>query len=98
MRWSADGRAIRAWSGSARWKWPALAASFLVLLMPVFLPYAALFNAAFSRVASQFVWFGNFTLHNVDFVFFELSATPPPSRTHSCSAPLRPPSAPSSRW
>ncbi len=41
----------------------------------MFLPYAALFNAAFSRVASQFIWFDNFTFHNIDFVFFELSAT-----------------------
>jgi iron(III) transport system permease protein len=57
-------------------QWPALALSFLVLLCAVLLPYGALFNAAFSRVASQFVSFGNFTLHNVEFVFFELSATP----------------------
>jgi iron(III) transport system permease protein len=59
------------------WKWPALGASFFVLLCAVLLPYAALLNAAFSHVASQFVWFGNFTLHNVEFVFFELSETPP---------------------
>ncbi len=58
-------------------KWPALALSFFVLLCAVLLPYGALFNAAFSHVASQFVWFNNFTLHNVDFVFFELSETPP---------------------
>jgi len=42
---------------------------------PVFLPYGALLNAAFSRTASQFVSFSNFTLHNIEFVFFELSAT-----------------------
>jgi iron(III) transport system permease protein len=59
------------------WKLPALGASFFVLLCAVLLPYAALLNAAFSHVASQFVWFGNFTLHNVEFVFFELSETPP---------------------
>jgi iron(III) transport system permease protein len=53
----------------------ALTAVFGVLLFPVFLPYGALFNAAFSRVASQFIWFDNFTLHNIEFVFFELSAT-----------------------
>jgi iron(III) transport system permease protein len=58
-----------------RWKWAALAAAFLVLLNPVFLPYGALLNAAFSRVPSEFVWFDNFTLHNIEFVFFELSAT-----------------------
>src|SRR4051812_15179448 len=57
------------------WKWVALALVFVVLLCPVFLPYGALFNAAFSRVASQFISFDNFTLHNINFVFFELSAT-----------------------
>src|SRR5947207_3390775 len=57
------------------WKWVALALAFLVLMNPVFLPYGALLNAAFSRTASQFVSFGNFTLHNIEFVFFELSAT-----------------------
>jgi iron(III) transport system permease protein len=56
-------------------KWIALAFVFAVLLFPVFLPYGALFNAAFSRVASQFIWFDNFTLHNINFVFFELSTT-----------------------
>ena len=58
-----------------RWRYPALAAAFAVLLNPVFLPYGALLNAALSPVASQFVWFDNFTLHNIHFVFFELSAT-----------------------
>jgi iron(III) transport system permease protein len=58
-----------------RWKWPALAVAFVVLLNPVFLPYGALLNAAFSRVPSEFVWFDNLTFHNVEFVFFELSAT-----------------------
>ena len=46
-----------------------------MLLNPVFLPYGALLNAAFSPVASQFVSLGTLTLHNVEFVFFELSAT-----------------------
>jgi iron(III) transport system permease protein len=58
-----------------RWKWAALAAAFLVLLNPVFLPYAALVNAAFSRIPSEFVSFQNVTLHNIAFVFFELSST-----------------------
>jgi iron(III) transport system permease protein len=53
----------------------ALAVVLAALLCPVFLPYGALLNAAFSRVASQFVSFDNFTFHNVEFVFFELSAT-----------------------
>jgi iron(III) transport system permease protein len=56
-------------------KWVALAFCFIVLLNPVFLPYAALFNAAFSNVASQFISFSNFTFHNIAFVFTELSAT-----------------------
>jgi iron(III) transport system permease protein len=58
-----------------RWKWAALAATFLVLLNPVFLPYGALLNAVFSRVPSEFVSFENLTLHNIAFVFFELSST-----------------------
>jgi iron(III) transport system permease protein len=57
------------------WKWVALALAFIVLLNPVFLPYGALLNAAFSRVATQLVSFSNITTHNIEFVFFELSAT-----------------------
>jgi iron(III) transport system permease protein len=57
------------------WKWVGLALVFVVLLNPVFLPYGALLNAAFSRVPSQFVTLNNLTLHNIEFVFFELSAT-----------------------
>ncbi len=58
-------------------KWVALALAFGVLMLPVFLPYFALFNATFSRVASQPIWFDNFTFKNIHFVFFELSATKP---------------------
>jgi iron(III) transport system permease protein len=58
-----------------RWKWVALALTFVVLLNPVFLPYGALLNAAFSPVPSQFVTFSTATLHNIEFAFFELSAT-----------------------
>ncbi len=57
------------------WKWVALGIVFVVLLNPVFLPYGALLNAAFSPVASQFVTLATATLHNINFVFFELSAT-----------------------
>jgi iron(III) transport system permease protein len=46
-----------------------------VLCLPVFLPYGALVNAAFSRIASQPLGLDTVTLHNVRFVFFELSAT-----------------------
>jgi iron(III) transport system permease protein len=56
-------------------RWLALAFCFIVLLNPVFLPYGALLNATFSKVASQFISFSNFTFHNIHFVFFELSAT-----------------------
>src|SRR3954469_4322314 len=56
-------------------RWVALALAFIVLANPVFLPYGALLNAAFSRVASQFVTWSSLTLHNINFVFFELSAT-----------------------
>src|SRR5881392_1697217 len=56
-------------------KWAALAFVLAILLCPVFLPYGALLNATFSRVATSFVWIGNFTLHNIQFVFFELSST-----------------------
>ena len=56
-------------------RWPALVLCFALLLNPVFLPYGALFNAAFSRVPSQLLSLQNLTLRNVDFVLFELSAT-----------------------
>ena len=46
-----------------------------MLLNPVFLPYGALVNAAFSPVATQLLSLHSFTLHNIVFVFFELSAT-----------------------
>src|SRR4029078_12695502 len=47
-------------------RWPAFALCLIVLLNPVFLPYAALFNAAFSPVASTFLTVHNFTLHNIN--------------------------------
>ncbi len=47
------------------WNWVALGLVFVVLLNPVFLPYGALLNAAFSRVATQIVTFSNVTLHNI---------------------------------
>jgi len=46
-----------------------------VLSLPVFLPYLALLNAAFSRVPSQPLTVEGFTLEHVRFVFLELSAT-----------------------
>ncbi|HZP76775.1 MAG TPA: iron ABC transporter permease [Pseudolabrys sp.] len=56
------------------WRWVALAVCLIVLLNPVFLPYGALLNAAFAPIASQFVTFKTATLHNIEFVVFELSA------------------------
>jgi iron(III) transport system permease protein len=58
-------------------RWPAAALALLVLAMPLFLPYAALFNSAFSRVASRIVTLDTITLHNVRFTFLELSSTMP---------------------
>jgi len=57
------------------WRWAMLAVAMIVLMCPVFLPYFALLNASFSKIASHLVSLHNFTLQNVHFVFFELSAT-----------------------
>ncbi len=57
-----------------RWRWPAFTICLAVLMLPVFLPYAALLNAALSPIATTFVTFKNATLHNVEFVLFELSS------------------------
>ena len=56
-------------------RWIAFALCLAVLMLPVFLPYLALLNAAFSPVATTFLTFKNATLHNVEFVLYELSAT-----------------------
>jgi iron(III) transport system permease protein len=56
------------------WRWVAFIVCLLVLMLPVFLPYAALFNAAFSPVATTFLTFKNATMHNIYFVLFDLSA------------------------
>jgi iron(III) transport system permease protein len=55
-------------------KWAALAACLAVLCLPVFLPYFALFNAAFSPSASTLISPSTMTLQNVQFTF-ELSTT-----------------------
>src|SRR4029078_777308 len=54
--------------------WAALGLCPLGLLNPVFLPYLALLNAAFSPNATTLVTPGTFTLHNIVFVFTELSS------------------------
>jgi iron(III) transport system permease protein len=57
------------------WRWAALAFCLIVLLNPVFLPYMALLNAAFSPNATTLVTPSTATWHNVVFVFTELSST-----------------------
>lgn len=54
---------------------PAMAFVIIVLSLPVFLPYFALFNAAFSPLATTLVTPANATLHNVTFTFLDLSST-----------------------
>ncbi len=56
-------------------RWPALGLCLFLLMMPVFLPYGALFNAAFSKIPSQLVTWSTLSLQNVHFTFFELSQT-----------------------
>jgi iron(III) transport system permease protein len=58
-----------------KWRWAALAFCLVVLLNPVFLPYFALLNAAFSPNATTLVTPSTATLHNIVFVFTELSST-----------------------
>jgi iron(III) transport system permease protein len=59
-----------------RWlKWLAFAGCMFFLLLPVILPYAALLNAAFAPIATTLLTPSNATLHNFNFVFFEVSAT-----------------------
>src|SRR5260370_37370729 len=57
------------------WPWGALAFCLVCFLIPVFLPYFALLNAAFSPTATTLVTPSTLTLHNVVFVFTELSST-----------------------
>jgi iron(III) transport system permease protein len=58
-----------------RWRWVALAFCLTVLLNPGFLPYCAWLNAAFSPNATTLVTPSTLTLHNIVFVFTELSST-----------------------
>jgi iron(III) transport system permease protein len=57
------------------WRWAALGFCLLMLLNPVFLPYLALLNAAFSPNATTLVTPSTATVHNIVFVFTELSST-----------------------
>ncbi len=56
-------------------RWPAVALCFGLLMLPVFLPYGALLNAAFSKTASRLISPETLTLQNFYFTFFELSQT-----------------------
>jgi iron(III) transport system permease protein len=56
-------------------RWAALAFCLAVLAMPVFLPYAALFKAAFTVVPSSPLTLDALTLHHARFVFLEFSQT-----------------------
>src|SRR5437879_8499545 len=57
------------------WRWVALAFCLIMLLNPVFLPYFALLNAAFSPNATTLVTPSTLTLKNIVFMFTELSST-----------------------
>ena len=57
------------------WRWVALGACLIVLCLPVFLPYAALIKAAFTRLPSDPLLLETLTLKHVRFVFFEFSQT-----------------------
>lgn len=59
------------------WRVPALALCLLVLLNPVFLPYLALLNAAFSPNATTLATPSTLTLRNIVFVFTDLSSAAP---------------------
>ena len=56
-------------------RWLALALCIGLLMLPVFLPYGALLNAAFSKIPTKLLTWSNLSLHNVHFAFFELSQT-----------------------
>ncbi|WP_445504231.1 ABC transporter permease [Microvirga sp. G4-2] len=58
-----------------RWRWLAIAFVVFVLLLTVLLPYAALLKTALTRTVAEPLTWSSFTLHHVNFVFFEFSAT-----------------------
>ncbi|HKZ06702.1 MAG TPA: iron ABC transporter permease [Methylomirabilota bacterium] len=57
------------------WRYPALGACLVVMACAIFLPYGMLAKAAFSRAWAQPLTWGNLTLGNFAFTFFEYSAT-----------------------
>jgi iron(III) transport system permease protein len=58
-----------------RWKWPAMFLCLLVLGSSVLLPYAALIKTALVRLPADPLTWANISTHNINFVFFEFSAT-----------------------
>lgn len=56
-------------------RWVAFALCMALLMLPVFLPYGALFNAAFSKFPSKLLTWSTLSMQNVHFTFFELSQT-----------------------
>jgi iron(III) transport system permease protein len=58
-----------------RWRWLAITFVAAVLLLTVLLPYAALLKTALTRTVAEPLTWSSFTLHHVNFVFFEFSAT-----------------------
>jgi iron(III) transport system permease protein len=58
------------------WTWLALGFCGLVLVNAIVLPYGALLDAAFVKVAPAVPTLANLTWSHVHFVFFELDATP----------------------
>ena len=56
-------------------RWLAFALCMALLMLPVFLPYGALFNAAFSKFPSKILTWETLSMQNVHFTFFELSQT-----------------------
>ena len=68
--------ARRAIAALGPWKWLALGFCALVLLNAIVLPYGALLDAAFVKVAPAVPTLANLTWSHLHFVFFELDATP----------------------
>jgi iron(III) transport system permease protein len=65
----------RRWIPLGPWRYPALAAVFVLMACAIFLPYTVLAKAAFSRAWAQPLTRDNVTLGNFSFTFFEYSAT-----------------------
>jgi iron(III) transport system permease protein len=57
------------------WRYPAFAGCLAVMACAVFLPYAILAKAAFSRAWAQPLTWDNFTLSNWSFTFLEYGST-----------------------